>query len=220
MPDWKKLVRERMAFSGLPRDVHDEVVAEIAAHLQEGYEDGRSQGLTEAAAVEFTLQEVQDWRVLAADIRRVKSGEGPMNTRTKRLWLPAMASLVGAAGLLMILQKLGIHPRVVWIGNMALVLYLPWLIALPVFGAVGALLAKRAQAHSAHRLVAGLAPALAILGSFGVILLVSLALGTARLSGFPFGYFALTIFNWVVLPASALLLGALPFLKEPQMTKI
>jgi hypothetical protein len=220
MPDWKRLVRARMAALTLPPDVKEEVIAELAIHLEEIYEHARSTGLADRTAIKLALQEVHNWRVLATQIRAARSGEGPMNPRTKRLWLPAMASLVGAAGLLMILQKLGIHPRVVWIGNMAMVLYLPWLIALPIFGAVGALLARQHQAGSTHRLVAGLAPSLAMLGSFLVMLPLSLAIDRHLLVRFPFGYFALTILNWVVVPACALLVGALPFLKEPQMTKI
>ncbi len=141
-----------------------------------------------------------------------------MNNRTKSLWLPALANLIIAPGLLMILQKVGLHPRVVWIGNMAMVLYLPWLVALPVFGALGAFLAKRAHASPLYRMASGTAPALAMLGSFAVFLPLSLALGTAHLSGFPWVYFALTILNWVLLPALALLLGATPFLRDPERT--
>jgi len=46
-----------------------------------------------------------------------------------------------------------------------------------------------------------------------VVLPVSLIVDH-RASNFPFAYFGLTIFNWVVLPAIALLLGTLPFLRE------
>ncbi len=220
MHDWRKMVHERVTACGLPPANYEEVISELAAHLDETYEDARSQGLTDPAALELTLQEVNDWHVLAANIRRSKSKEDPMNNRTKSLWLPAMANLAVAAGLLMILQKLGVQPRVVWIGDMAMVLYLPWLITLPVFGAAGSLLARQAQAPSAFRLVAGLAPSLAILGSFLVILPLSFAIDRHQFVEFPFGYFALTIFNWVLLPACALLLGTLPFLREADLREI
>ncbi len=138
-----------------------------------------------------------------------------MNPRTRSLWLPAMANLIVAPGLLMILQKLAVQPRVLWIGDMAMVLYLPWLVTLPIFGAFGAFLAKRAQARIMNRLIAGLSPALAVLGAFALVLPVGLVVDHARLSDFPFTYFGLTIFNWVLLPALALLIGTLPFLREP-----
>ncbi len=219
-PDWKAIVRERMSASGPSCDAREEVIAELAGHLEETYEAALTQGITEDAALEFTLQEVNDWRVLAANIRRAQLKEDPMNERTRTMWLPAMASLAGAALLLLIVQKLGVQPRVGWVQDtaqqkMAMVFYLPWLIALPVFGALGALLAGRSQASKLHRVIAGTAPALAMLGSFAVLLPVSLVLDrTAHLSGFPWGYFALTVLNWVGLPALALLLGALPFLRD------
>ena len=138
-----------------------------------------------------------------------------MNPRTRSLWLPAMANLIAAPGLLMILQKLAVQPRVLWIGDTAMVLYLPWLVTLPIFGAFGALLAKRAHARSVNRLIVGLSPALAVLGAFALVLPVSLVVDSHRLRDFPFAYFALTIFNWVVLPGLGLLIGTLPFLREP-----
>jgi len=214
MPDWKKLVREHIASSALPAASREEVVSELAAHLEEAYEAALLQGLTEKAAVEFTLQEVNDWHALAARIHRARSEENPMNNRTRSLWLPAMANLIVAPGWLMILQKLAVQPRVLWIGDMAMVLYLPWLVTLPIFGAFGALLAKRAHARFVNRLIVGLSPALAVLGAFALILPVSLVVDQHRLTNFPFAYFALTIFNWVVLPALALLIGTLPFLRE------
>jgi hypothetical protein len=214
MPDWKKLVREHIASSALAAASREEVVSELAAHLEEAYEASLLQGLTEKSAVEFTLQEVDDWHALAARIQRARSEENPMNNRTRSLWLPAMANLIVAPGLLMILQKLAVQPRVLWIGDMAMVLYLPWLVALPIFGALGAFLAKRAHARFVNRLIVGLSPALAVLGAFALVLPISLVVDSHRLRDFPFAYFALTICNWVVLPALALLIGTLPFLRE------
>jgi len=214
MPDWKKLVRERIASSALPAASREEIVSELAAYLEETYEDARSRGLTDAAAVELAAQEVSDWHRLVREISQAKE-ENPMNPRTRSLWLPAMVNLVAAPGLLMILQKLAIQPRVLWIGDMAMVLYLPWLITLPIFGAFGAFLAKRANADSVNRLIVGLSPALAVLGAFALLLPVSLITDRHLLSNFPFAYFALTVCNWVVLPAIALLVGTLPFLREP-----
>ncbi len=215
MPDWKKLVCEHLASTGLPAASQEEVVSELAAHLEEIYEAALSQNLPEDAAIELALEEVRDWRVLAKEISRAKSEATLMNDRTRSLWLPATANVIVASGLLMILQKLAVQPRVLWIGDMAIVLYLPWLIALPIFGAFGAFLAKRAHARFVNRLVVGLSPALAVLGAFALILPVSLLVDRHQVSDFPFAYFALTICNWVVLPAIALLTGTLPLLREP-----
>lgn len=208
-PDWGKLVREHMGPLDLPCDIQENVVNELAAHLQETYEAARSQRIREEEALELALQEVEDWNVLATNIQCAKE-ERIMNHRTKSLWMPVLANLIAAPGLLMVLQKLGVHPRVLWTGNMAMVLYLPWLATLPAFGAFGAFLAKRAQASPLYRIVSGTAPALAMLGSYVIILPVSLVFET----GFSWVYFALSTLNWILLPAFALLLGAAPFLRD------
>jgi len=214
MPDWKSLVRERLSSRNSPHCVNNDVIAELAAHLEETYEEARLRNLDEPEASDLALQEVADWHVLAAQIRRAKSEEDSVNDRTKGLWLPAMVNLIVAPGLLMIIQKLAVQPRVLWIGDMAMVLYFQWLVALPVFGAFSALLAKRAHTRFVTRLIVGLSPALAVLGAFALVLPVSLVIDRQALRHFPFAYFALTICNWVVLPAFALLLGTLPFLGE------
>jgi hypothetical protein len=214
MRDWRQIVEANLQASARTFGDADSVMAELAAHLEETYEAGREQGLTEGAARELALQEVRDWHDLAEEISRAKAEENRMNQRTRSLWIPAMTNVIVAPGLLMILQKLAVQPRVLWIGDMAMVLYLPWLIALPIFGALGAFLARRAHARSLSRLIVGISPALAVLGAFALVLPVGLVVDHQRLSSFPFAYFGLTIFNWVVLPALVLLLGTLPFLRE------
>lgn len=211
MPDWKTLVRERMN-SGLPLAVDEEVVTEIASHLEEFYEVGRARGLAGRAAIERTLQEVKDWRVLAADIRRAKLEEDSMNNRTRNLWLPGMVTLLGASLLLLMMQRVGFRPRLVWMGNVAMQFYWPWLAGLPVFGALGASLSQRAHGTVRARLAAGLSPALVLLITFCLILPWGLAVDGVSL--LRLGYFGLGIANWVVIPGLALLLGALPFLHE------
>ena len=134
-----------------------------------------------------------------------------MNNRTKSLWLPALLCLLGASGLLMALQRAGFQPRLVWFGHMAMLFYWPWLAGLPLFGAVGAYFSQRAQGTFRARLTAGLAPAFVVLVTFCIILPV----GLARDGVSVLAYFGLAVANWVAIPCLALLLGALPFLREP-----
>jgi len=217
--DWRQRVRKHLEACDLPSATREDVINELAAHLEEIYDTARSRGLTENASVEVALQEVADWHVLAKEISRAKAEENRMNQRTRTLWIPAMANVIAAPGLLMILQKLAVQPRVLWIGDMAMVLYLPWLIALPIFGAFGASLAKRVQARPLSRLIVALSPALAVLGAFAFVLPFGLIVDHLRLSTFPFAYFGLTIFNWVLLPGFALLLGTLPFLTTKNLAR-
>jgi len=214
MPDWKKWVSRRMGSTQLPDDVHDEVVAEIAAHLEDECEDNRSLGLSESSARRRALSEIR-WHKLTRAVESAKLKEDVMNNRTKGLWLPALANLVIAGALLTVIRVFGVEDRTFSVSHLPMALPLPWLFALPVSGAAAALLAKRAQAPLAARLIAGLAPSLVALAVFCVMPLVFL-LDRWQFSGFPIplDYFTLSALIWIVLPIFPLLLGALPFLSE------
>ena len=211
MHDWKEFVKERLGARELPGSAEEEVVAELAAHLEEAYEEACSRGFGAEAAAKLALQEVEDWRVLAEDICRAKTEEDGMNKRTKSLWLPGMVTLLGASIFLMVLQRLGFQPRFVWTGHVPMLFYWPWLASLPVFGALGAYLSQCAQGPVRTRLAAAAAPALVILVTFFLILPWSLAID--GFSAMRFVYFGIGVANWVVIPGLALLVGALPFLR-------
>lgn len=211
MPDWKRIVRERLQSSQMNVADPDSVVSELAAHLEETCEHARSIGLTDRAAIDSALQEVTDWQVLAKQIRRAKSEEAFVNHRTKALWLPALATFLSASVSLMLCQFLGMHPRIVRVGEVSMWFYWPWLATLPIFGGLGALLSHRARGHFRARLAAGLSPALIML----IVMLLILPWGLA-IDGLHFLQlvsFGLGLLNWVALPGLALLLGALPFLR-------
>ena len=97
MHDWRQTIRERIESHRLPQAHREEVVSELAAHLEEDYYDARPCSLTDTEAFAIALREVEDWRVLAADIRRTKSQGDEMNARTKGLRLPGMLGLAGAS---------------------------------------------------------------------------------------------------------------------------
>jgi hypothetical protein len=165
MPDWKKLVHEHMISLQLPRDRRDEVIAEIAAHLEDQLEGNHSQEPSESEIRRRAVAEIH-WQQLAHAIQHAKLKEESMNHRTKSLWLPAIINLTVAAGMLFALDKLGVQPRIVRVSHLALAFHLPWLGTLPLSAAIGSLLAKRAQAPPAARLLAGLAPSLVWLAAF------------------------------------------------------
>jgi hypothetical protein len=216
MPDWRQRIQEHLDVGNLPLKNREEVIQELAAHLEETYAAACSRGMTEAAAVELTQQEVNDWHVLAAKIRHAKSEEEPMNHRTKSFWLPAMLNLLAAMGLLMLMQRMGMQPRLIWIaaagGQFAMVFYFPWLMTLPLLGAAGAYLARRTQAETMACLAAGLSPGLTLTAL--IALFAPLGLFIDGLSVYRLLTIAAGLLTWGVLPSIALLLGALPFLKE------
>jgi hypothetical protein len=102
---------------------------------------------------------------------------------------------------------------------MAVVLYLPWLFALPLFGAAGAYSSRRVGGHNLACLGAALFPSVIMLCLFSLILPVALIVDQPFTSLRLVAY-AVSILNWVVLPGLALLLGAMPFLRIPMSPKL
>jgi hypothetical protein len=218
-PDWETLVREQL--KGSPRSCVQEVIAELAAHLEEVYEDARAGGSSEIEAMQRALQEVEDWDVLAARIARAKSEEDSMNLntlnqRTRSLWLPALASLLAASLFLFLLTEISLQPPLLvrlhsgagqW-------LYAVWIIGQIAFGALGAFLSRRVGGSRMARIVAGTFPAIVMLAACLVVIPVSALLEHNDFIFHNPGRLWLGAFLWAVVPGVTLLLGAAPFLKE------
>jgi hypothetical protein len=218
MPDWKQIIREHLEMLGLPPGECEDVVTELAAHLEETYADTCCRGLAPSAALEQSLQEVDNWRVLAKNIRRAKAQEDPMNRRTKTFWIPGLASLLSASLLMTLLQRIGVRPRLLSVGAAYMTLYWPWLAALPVFGALGAFLSQRAGGDMRTRLAAASSPVLWLFLLSVPMLPVELA--HQSFSPLALVYFVVGMTNWVAIPGCALLLGALPFLFHSPLSAI
>lgn len=213
MHDWQRIVEQQLRLRGLPQAQSTDINRELAAHLEETYDSITSCGASRAEAREATLQEVDDWRVLAKNIRRAQSQEDFVNHRTKSLWLPALVTFLGASVALMACQLFGLQPRLIWVAKMGMTFYWPWLFTLPFFGAAGAYLSQRARGTILARLAASLSPALVMLTIMLLVLLCGFCIDridVVRLTSVAFG---LGLINWVVIPALALLLGAAPFLR-------
>jgi len=204
MPDWKNIVRERLSTPRLQPLAKEEVILELASHLEDSECSGQREGLSHISEV--------PWRKLSRAVERAKSQEDLMNHRTRSLWLPALVTFFGASISLTRSQLLKLEPHIVWVGKIAFWFYWPWLATLPLVGAVGARLSQRAQGPTYSRLMAALSPALVML----IVMLLLLPWGLA-IDGVHFLQvvsYGLGLLNWVALPAVALLLGALPFLVE------
>ena len=76
MPDWKALVLERMESLGLSPAQEEEIVSELAAHLEDCYEELRTQGVCESEAIDRSLEQVTDWPNLSREIQRAKRKGG------------------------------------------------------------------------------------------------------------------------------------------------
>ncbi len=208
--DWTVLVEQQLCSLNLPANQKNEVIAELAAHLEDIYDQQIQNGLSESEARKQAMDEVVQWRALGRRIQRAKSKEETMNPRTRQLWLPSLVSLTTAMVSLMALTTLG-KPHLFYWHHVVTTVYFPWLAALPLCGAAAAHLSTRAGGERALRIASSLFPAAAFLGVFGFVLLHGAVDADHALS---LSAFLLFVWNWVFLPGTALMLGALPFLRE------
>jgi hypothetical protein len=213
MPDWNELVRRRL--SGLPLEApeRDEVYAELAAHLEESYEGFCKQGMLEEDAARRAVEQVTDWRDLQRKIFVAKRREHPMKKRVHQLWIPGFLTLTLSMLFLAVLQKLGLQPRLVWGGSTAILLYVPWLLSLPFFGALGAYVSSRAGGSRRIVLLASVFPVLALGTAFLLMFPIGMIIEWITGSGVGFGVVATALLmngiGWLLIPGAALLLGGL-----------
>src|SRR6266480_1890972 len=147
MPDWREIVSKGLSGLKLGAGEKEEVHAELAAHLEESYESLRTKGFPEQAAVQQTLAQVTDWQDLRRKIQLARTvKENLMNDRARQLWLPGILTFMLSTGTLALLQIFGPKPWVVALRGVLPVglMYVPWLLSLPLVGAMGAFLSYRA----------------------------------------------------------------------------
>ena len=160
--NWQRIVREHLPSNRL--HCPDWVIRELASHLEDIYDRARAEGISCTDALQLAMQEVADWHVLATDIDRTTTEENLMNTRTKTLWLPALANLALASLFLLMLTRASLQPHnLVRLGSgLAPWLYGGWLISQVFSGAVGAGLSRWAGGTSRVRIVAAGFPAIVV----------------------------------------------------------
>jgi hypothetical protein len=216
MPDWQKLVRQRLSDLALDAAGKDEVHAELAGHLEESYAAFREEGLPEKDAIHRTLAQVSDWQELRRKIQRARTKEKVMSNRVLQIWVPAFLTLLVSLGLLALIQIYGPSPWTVprkstWsIVAPVVVVYIPWLLSLPLIGAMGAYLSIRAGASQRLVLLAILVPVLPYLTFFLIGLPIALIRNEHVAHNMMFSAFFVGLAAWVILPGAALLAGGLP----------
>jgi hypothetical protein len=148
------------------------------------------------------------WAMLS--FQSTNDGRENMNTRTRTFWLPALVSLTAAMAGLTISTLGGLEGRFVARGWATYVVYIPWLLTLPLCGAAGAYLSRRAGGERRTCLAAGLFPVIAMTSLVGFLTLIG-EFVFARPQAL---YFSVGLLFGVILPGVALLLGAMPFAKS------
>ncbi|MGB2664074.1 MAG: hypothetical protein WAK48_08735 [Candidatus Acidiferrum sp.] len=208
MRDWQRYVLENLGPMHLNSAEFEGVAQELAAHLEETYEKLRSSGLSEEQADLQTRAQAGNWKKLRSGVMSAKK-EDSMENRVSQLWVPGIVTLFGSAVFFAGLEYMGVHPVV--LGPSAILLYVPWLLGLPVFGALGAFLARRAHGGRVAIHLSSAFPALVM-----VVVMLSLLIG-ALFINHPLSHQLKTIgfwpavITWVVLPGAALHLGDIAF---------
>jgi hypothetical protein len=211
MPDWNALVREYLAGLSLEAEERREVIAELAAHLEECFEELRRQGLAEEAAVSRTLLQVKDWQDLRRKIQTARRKENIMSNRVRQFWLPGFATLFLSTILLALTEIYGPKPWIMsWGHPPVAVIYIPWLFCLPFVGAVGAYLSYRAGGSGRAIFLSTIFSALPFLASIVVVLPVSLIFDRFIAHNIAPMALVMALLGWVLIPVAALLAGGLP----------
>src|SRR2546421_7719575 len=213
MPDWRELVSKGLSGLKLGAGEKEEVHAELAAHLEETYKALRARGLPEQAAVQQTLAQVTDWQDLRRKIQIARTvKENLMNDRARQLWLPGILTFMLSTGTLALLQIFGPKPWVVALRGVLPVglMYVPWLLSLPLVGAMGAFLSYRAGGSRRARFSLLVFPGIPFLASILLVLPVSLIFGRFIAHNIAPMSLVMALLGWVLLPGVALLAGGLP----------
>ena len=208
MPDWLAYVNEHLDPMSLPGTESVQVREELATHLEDTYLSLRAQGVSEFEAVRLTGEQVSSWQELRREILAAKS-EAFMQNRVSQLWIPGLVTFFGSEVLLVAFDVLGLKPLVFHPGDpSSIVFYFPWLLSLPLFGALGAYLSLRARGQGLPVHCASLFPALIMAAVLIVVLVVALVLDRNASFRIVTSAFAAAIINWICLPAIFLLLGS------------
>jgi hypothetical protein len=213
MRDWEALVKQRLAGLALEPEETTEVIAEVAAHLEDTCEEMLRQGLTEEEAVRRALSQVGDWKDLRRKILAAKRRGQIMEKRVRQVWIPGFLTLILSMFFLTALYRLGLRGRLVWSGPNAILLYTPWLAGLPFFGALGAYVSSRVGGSRATVLFVSIFPALALTFAFLLMFPIGFALEGITGRHGDFSSVAATLLKdgigWLLVPGIALLGGGL-----------
>ena len=234
MPDNREQIKKRLGNLGLDPHREEEIIRELSDHYTDHAAALEAHGTPNDAAAQEAFDSISDWAELRKKIRSAEMEEPIMNHRSRVLWLPALGAIALSSITLALLQFFGVVPHFYWLGQARyafLTFYVPWLVALPVIGAVAALWSERAGGRPIHRVLAALAPPLGLLGFvlvspfiglliYGWLRFVLWGVGHTTLPS-PFPLHAppmmgvlVVLTSWVLLPAAGLLLGATPFLRH------
>lgn len=221
MPDWQELVHERLTQRRSGAEMEPEVTEELAHYLEDFYEAGLDNGLTEHEAAQRALAEVRNWPRLARNIKFARDGGEMLKQRIQTMWMPGLVAAILTVAVSIAVDRVD---STLFAGpHMAMFVYGGWLLILTGIGAFAAYWSRRAGGSIANRTAAALFPAATILAALGSLLTNPELKMVVIASVFSPGevpilrilpVIANSVVGGILLPAIALLAGALPFLRE------
>ena len=214
MPDWQQIVSSKLSGLALEPEEVTQVLEEVAGHLEEEYQSLLSKDVPEKEAARRALRRVDDWQALKQMIESARKKENPMPKRVAQFWLPAFLTLLLSMVLLAVIQMFGPNPwtRVVasrWWMPVAVV-YVSWLLFLPLIGALGAYMSRRAGGSARAVFFSIVFPTLPYLTFFLIGLPIALILDDRVAHNITIPAFFVGLSAWVIFPATALLAGGWP----------
>jgi len=208
MHDWREFVQSKLAELALPPGTKADVVDELAAHLEETYAELRKQGMTEDAAARSALSQVKDWHKLQRKIQNARIKEITLTNRVKQFWLPGLLTFTISMVLLELVQKFFPQPFILHLDHPPVLLfYVPWLLTLPLAGALGACLSKQAGGSRGMTLLSSAFPVLPLAAIFLMAIPVGLVLSHTLSHGIVAAAFLTLGIAWVAVPGLILLVG-------------
>jgi hypothetical protein len=149
--DWHELMRRQLADLALEPCEREDVIEELAVHLEDVYEHLCARGLTEDDAALRCADEVKNWRELRREIQIARRKEEVMPKRVSQLWLPCLLTFGLFLGFNILIRPLLIFGHSHEIGTHngmprmlpAATILIPWLLSLPIVGAIGAFFSHR-----------------------------------------------------------------------------
>lgn len=74
MRDWKQYVKNHLPVERIRGELMEEILDELAAHLEDAYREALAKGAREEEAEARALEQIEDWDGLAANILRTRRG--------------------------------------------------------------------------------------------------------------------------------------------------
>ena len=219
MREIEREVRLQLSHLRLSDTERENVILEITAHLEDLAERIDVEKVTGIGRERRIVAEVGDWNELRKGIRRYK--ENAMRDRFRRLWMPALVTGIVAYTAQSLAGRFISWPRSFVINGMYYSYFWQWYVILLLTGAMGAFWSRQAGGSRRERIAVALAPSAVMALVMILVLPIDIVMSavvnheTAYVLRHPI-LFLSGLTSWVIFPAIPCLLGALPFLHQPE----